>query len=85
MPTVSSHTAVEHRTSQQMIALAFAADELPAQINDLRQIQVIPFRPAVIDALEARIETAPDMDDDCVRAAVQKIAAQSDRTPAGAG
>jgi hypothetical protein len=65
-----------------MIALAFAADELPAQLNDLRQIHVIPFHPAAFGhALEARIKAAPDMDDDCVRAAVQKIARKAIELP----
>ena len=56
-------------------------DELAAQINDLRQIQVVPFHAAVIYALEPCVEAAPDMDDGCVWAAAQKIARKAIELP----
>jgi hypothetical protein len=56
----------------------FAADELPAQFNDLWQIQVIPLYLAIIwllraDALETRVEPAPNMDNDRLRVACHKV------------
>ena len=64
---------VERRTAQQMIALHFAADKLPPQRDDIRQIQVVPLDLAIVHTLEARIEATPDMDNDCLRAASQEI------------
>jgi hypothetical protein len=69
---------VEHRTTQEMIARPFAADELPAQFNDFWQIKVIPLYLAIIwllraDALETRIETASNMDNDRLPVAGQKV------------
>ena len=56
-----------------MIARPFAADELPAQFDDLRQIKIIPFCLAIIHTLKARVEAASNMDGDCLRVARQKI------------
>jgi hypothetical protein len=47
---------LEHGAGQQMVALTFIADELPAKIDDLREVQVVPFHLAIIHALEACIK-----------------------------
>ncbi len=36
-----------------LAARAFTAEKLPAQCDDLRQVQVVPLDLAVVDALEA--------------------------------
>src|SRR5512136_1166558 len=66
---------LEYRTAQQMIAPPFIANQLPAQLDDLRQIQVVPLDLAVAlrDALKARIEAAADMNHYRVRVARQEI------------
>jgi hypothetical protein len=56
-----------------MVARPFAADQLSSDLDDLRQIQVVPFHPAIIHTLEARIEAAPDVDDNRIRVATQEI------------
>src|SRR5512139_1114092 len=65
--------ALEHRAAYQMITLPSITDELPAQFDDFRQIQVIPLDLAIIHALEARIEAAPDVNHHPFRIARQKI------------
>ena len=49
------------------------ADERAAQRDDVGQIKVIPLDLAFVHTLKARIETAADVDDDCLRVARQKI------------
>ena len=56
-----------------MTAHPFAADEFPAQFDDLRQIQVIPLYLAIIHARKACVETAPNMDNDRLRVAGHKV------------
>ena len=55
-----------------MVARPFAADQLSAQLDDLRQIQVIPFHPAIVYPFKARVEAASDVDDNRIRVAAQE-------------
>jgi antitoxin component of MazEF toxin-antitoxin module len=57
---------LEDGAAQEMIAILFAVNPLSTLFDDLWQIQVIPFDLSVIDALEACIETAADMNHNCI-------------------
>ncbi len=58
-----------------MIAFPLVEDKFPAQLDDLRQIQVVPLHPAVAlrDTLEARIEATADVNHNRLRVAGQEI------------
>ena len=58
-----------------MIAPPFIANQLPAQLDDVRQIQVIPLDLAVAlrDAVEARVEAAADVHHDRLRVTAEEI------------
>jgi hypothetical protein len=56
-----------------MVAHPLVADQLSSKLDDVWQIQVIPFHQAIVYTLEARIQTAPDVDDNPIRVATQEI------------
>ncbi len=64
---------LEHRAGEQMIVSLLIADELPAQFDDIRKIQVVPLHLAVVHTFEARIESASDVNHYSVRVMAEEI------------
>ncbi len=57
-------------------------EESPPELDDLGEIQIKPFDPAIIEAIEAGVEPAADANHDAIRGffeEVQKISVELPR------
>jgi hypothetical protein len=52
---------VEHRTPDEVTA-GRLVEERPTQLDDLRLVQSVPFHPAVVNPIEAGVESAVQVD-----------------------